>query len=151
LPRPMLDRLGKSGDLDFSFSGLKTAVVTLLRKENLEGSARADIAAAFQEAVVDVLVEKSRAAIERTGLDRLVVAGGVGANTRLRVLLDTAAARDGFAVYYPPMEFCTDNGAMIALAGAMRLQAHPSRRKDYSFTVRPRWDLAGAESAPAGN
>ncbi|HXZ54553.1 MAG TPA: tRNA (adenosine(37)-N6)-threonylcarbamoyltransferase complex transferase subunit TsaD [Burkholderiales bacterium] len=148
LPRPMLDRLEKSGDLDFSFSGLKTAVVTLLRKERLEEASRADVAAAFQEAVVDVLVAKSRAAIERTGLDRLVVAGGVGANARLRALLDDAAARDGFAVHYPPVEFCTDNGAMIALAGAMRLTAEPSRRAGYSFAVRPRWDLAGAYAGP---
>jgi N6-L-threonylcarbamoyladenine synthase len=149
-PRPMLGQLGKSGDLDFSFSGLKTAVVTRLRKEADEERVRADIAAAFQEAVVDVLVEKSRAAIERTGLDRLVVAGGVGANVRLRALLDGAAARDGFRVYYPPMEFCTDNGAMIALAGAMRLQARAPQGKSYSFAVRPRWDLAGAEPAPTG-
>src|SRR3974390_1852053 len=146
LPRPMLDRLGKSGDLDFSFSGLKTAVVTLLRKERVEEAARADVAAAFQEAVVGVLVEKSRAAIERTGLDRLVVAGGVGANARLRALLDAAAARDGFTVYYPPVEFCTDNGAMIALAGAMRLKEKPSRGMDYSFAIRPRWDLPGAHA-----
>jgi len=121
-PRPMLDRLEKNGDLDFSFSGLKTAVVTQLRKQPVDGPLRADVAAAFQEAVADVLVAKSRAAIERTGLDKLVVAGGVGANTRLRTLLDAAAARDGFNVFYPAMEFCTDNGAMIALAGAMRLR-----------------------------
>ena len=149
-PRPMLGQLGKSGDLDFSFSGLKTAVVTRLRKEADEERVRADIAAAFQEAVVDVLVEKSRAAIERTGLDRLVVAGGVGANARLRALLDGVAARDGFRVYYPPMEFCTDNGAMIALAGTMRLQARAPRGKSYSLAVRPRWELAGAEPAPTG-
>ena len=142
-PRPMLGQLVKSGDLDFSFSGLKTAVVTTLRKHGMEGALRADIAAAFQEAVVEVLVEKSRAAIECTGLDRLVVAGGVGANTRLRTLLDAAAARDGFRVYYPAMEFCTDNGAMIALAGAMRLQSKAATRSDYSFAIRPRWDLGG--------
>src|SRR5262245_51827019 len=97
-PRPMLDQLARSGDLDFSFSGLKTAVVTQLRKQAVDETLRADVAAAFQEAVAEVLVEKSRAAIERTGLDRLVVAGGVGANTRLRALLDRAAARDGFRV-----------------------------------------------------
>lgn len=143
-PRPMLDQLEKSGNLDFSFSGLKTAVATTLRRHGMEGPLRADVAAAFQEAVVEVLVEKSRAAIERTGLDRLVVAGGVGANTRLRTLLDAAAARDGFRAYYPAMEFCTDNGAMIALAGAMRLQSNAARRSDYSFAIRPRWDLGGA-------
>jgi len=143
-PRPMLDRLEKSGDLDFSFSGLKTAVVTQLRKQPVDEPLRADVAAAFQEAVAEVLVAKSRAAIERTGLARLVVAGGVGANTRLRTLLDAAAARDGFSVFYPAMEFCTDNGAMIALAGAMRLRSRPSHRGDYRFAIHPRWDLAAA-------
>jgi N6-L-threonylcarbamoyladenine synthase len=91
-----------------------------------------------------VLVAKSRAAIERTGLERLVVAGGVGANSRLRTLLDAAAARDGFSVFYPAMEFCTDNGAMIALAGAMRLGAKPAAAGEYRFAIRPRWDLATA-------
>ena len=154
LPRPMLDQLEKSGDLDFSFSGLKTAVVTLLHKQTpgtnreTEERWRADVAAGFQEAVADVLVAKSRAAIERTGMDRLVVAGGVGANLRLRALLDDAAARDGFSVFYPAMEFCTDNGAMIALAGAMRLQARPSLERDYRFAVHPRWDLAAADLPP---
>jgi N6-L-threonylcarbamoyladenine synthase len=147
-PRPMLERLERSGDLDFSFSGLKTAVVTQLRKQPVDDALKADVAAAFQEAVAEVLVEKSRAAIERTGLDRLVVAGGVGANTRLRALLDRAAARDGFRVFYPAMEFCTDNGAMIALAGALRLRASPSTPSDYRFAIFPRWDLA-AIAAPA--
>ncbi len=153
-PRPMLDQLERSGDLDFSFSGLKTAVVTLMRKHGPDGDPateerwRADVAAAFQEAVVDVLVAKSRAAVARMGLDRLVVAGGVGANTRLRALLDAAAARDGFRVFYPAMEFCTDNGAMIALAGAMRLQGKTSPAKDYRFTIHPRWDLAAVSPAP---
>ncbi|HZT63563.1 MAG TPA: tRNA (adenosine(37)-N6)-threonylcarbamoyltransferase complex transferase subunit TsaD [Burkholderiales bacterium] len=153
-PRPMLDQLEKSGDLDFSFSGLKTAVVTLFRNQRPghEGEERwrADVAAAFQEAVADVLVAKSRAAVERTGLDRLVVAGGVGANARLRALLDAAAARDGFRVFYPAMEFCTDNGAMIALAGAMRLRAKPGVEKRYGFAIHPRWDLAAVDSTPAG-
>jgi tRNA N6-adenosine threonylcarbamoyltransferase len=141
-PRPMLDQLERSGDLDFSFSGLKTAVVTLLRKQAPDESLRADVAAAFQEAVVEVLVEKSRAAVERTGMNRLVVAGGVGANARLRALLDAAAARDGFSVFYPALEFCTDNGAMIALAGAMRLREKTPPAKEYRFTIHPRWDLA---------
>jgi N6-L-threonylcarbamoyladenine synthase len=141
-PRPMLEALEKSGDLDFSFSGLKTAVVTQLRKQPVDEALRADVAASFQEAVAEVLVAKSRAAVERAGLDRLVVAGGVGANTRLRALLDTAAARDAFRVFYPAMEFCTDNGAMIALAGAMRLQADPTGTHNYRFAIRPRWDLA---------
>jgi N6-L-threonylcarbamoyladenine synthase len=145
-PRPMLEQMVRSGDLDFSFSGLKTAVVTVLGKLPLDDLLRADVAAAFQEAVVEVLVEKSRAAIERTGLDRLVLAGGVGANTRLRALLDAAAARDGFEVYYPAIEFCTDNGAMIALAGAMRL-AKTSPERSYRFAIRPRWDLAAVDSS----
>jgi N6-L-threonylcarbamoyladenine synthase len=119
--------------------------VTVLGKLPLDDLLRADVAAAFQEAVVEVLVEKSRAAIERTGLDRLVLAGGVGANTRLRALLDAAAARDGFEVYYPAIEFCTDNGAMIALAGAMRL-ARTSPERSYRFAIRPRWDLAAVDS-----
>ncbi len=147
-PRPMLEQLGKHGDLNFSFSGLKTAVVTLLRQRTLDEQTRADVAAAFQEAVVDVLVAKSLAAIRRTGLPRLVVAGGVGANLRLRALLDARAARDGFSVYYPAMEFCTDNGAMIALAGALRLDRGSrieNRGKAHGFTVRPRWDLATLE------
>jgi N6-L-threonylcarbamoyladenine synthase len=152
-PRPMLERLGKHGDLNFSFSGLKTAVVTLVRRRTLDEQTRADVAAAFQEAVVDVLVAKSLAAIRRTGLERLVVAGGVGANLRLRALLDAGAARDGFSVFYPAMEFCTDNGAMIALAGALRLQLGQGPGiKDRAgsgqgFTVHPRWDLATVASA----
>jgi len=147
LPRPMLEQLEKHGDLNFSFSGLKTAVVTLVRQRTLDEQARADVAAAFQEAVADVLVAKSRAAVARAGLDKLVVAGGVGANLRLRASLDAAAARDKFSVFYPAMEFCTDNGAMIALAGALRLKEQDSGFKireseTLGFTVKPRWDLA---------
>jgi len=141
LPRPML----ASGDLDFSFSGLKTAVMTQVRGKVLADQDRADIARAFQDAVVDVLVAKSTAAIEQTGLNQLVVAGGVGANRQLRDTLDKTGERAGFRVVYPEPELCTDNGAMIALAGALRLgQEKPSARRlaDRSFTVRPRWDLA---------
>jgi N6-L-threonylcarbamoyladenine synthase len=144
-PRPMLEQLEKGGDLNFSFSGLKTAVVTLTRTRALDARTRADVAASFQEAVVDVLVAKSRAAIGLTGLDRLVVAGGVGANLRLRALLDTAASRGKFGVFYPAMEFCTDNGAMIALAGCLRLEADDETRPgtgSRGFAVKPRWDLA---------
>ena len=149
LPRPMID----SDDLDFSFSGLKTAVVNLARRISLDDKTRADIAAAFQEAVAEVLVAKCRAAVELTALSRLVVAGGVGANARLRALLDAAAAREKFRVYYPDLEFCTDNGAMIALAGALRLQDRGSGKTeaflpDRGFTVHPRWDLATV--APGG-
>jgi N6-L-threonylcarbamoyladenine synthase len=139
LPRPMLT----SGDLDFSFSGLKTAVLTLARKEG--ESARAHIAAGFQAAAVDVLAGKSIAALRETGMHRLVVAGGVGANRALRARLDAEARQRGFAVFYPPLELCTDNGAMIAYAGALRL-AH-GIPADGRFTVRPRWDL-GELTAP---
>ena len=133
LPRPMLH----SGDLDFSFSGLKTAVLTLVRKAGLDSAA--DIAAAFQEAAVDVLVTKSLAACAQRGAQRLVVAGGVGANQRLRQRLTAEAQARGIQVFYPALEFCTDNGAMIAYAGAQRI-AHAA--PDLGFAVRPRWDLA---------
>jgi N6-L-threonylcarbamoyladenine synthase len=138
-PRPMI----ASGDLDFSFSGLKTAVATLCAQHTLDAPMRADIAHAFEEAVVDVLVAKCVAAMEATRLDRLVVAGGVGANVNLRATLDAAAARAGFDVHYPPLEFCTDNGAMIALAAALRLhRPEGARGAARRFTVRPRWDLS---------
>jgi len=123
LPRPMLEQMHKTGNLDFSFSGLKTAVLLLVRKQAADAASRADVAAAFQEAIVDVLVAKSMNALEQTGLNQLVVAGGVGANRRLRERLDREAAERGHAVFYPEFEFCTDNGAMIALAGALRLGA----------------------------
>jgi N6-L-threonylcarbamoyladenine synthase len=149
-PRPMLSQLEKTGDLDFSFSGLKTAVVLACRQREsrgqLDDQARADIAAEFQRAVVDVLVAKSIAALDANSLDTLVVAGGVGANRALRDALGLAASRSGFRVHYPEMELCTDNGAMIAFAAAQRLSdAQPGTLPgdgDYTFTVRPRWDLA---------
>lgn len=133
LPRPMI-----GGGLDFSFSGLKTAVLTLLRGESPQP---ADLARAFVDAIVEVLVVKCARALETTGLTQLVVAGGVGANRQLRAALDAEAARRGFDVFYPEPELCTDNGAMIAFAAARRLQAHPPLRAA-SFTVKPRWDLA---------
>ena len=132
LPRPML----ASGDLDFSFSGLKTAVLGLIRQE--PESARPDIARAFVDAVVEVLVAKSLRALEATGHTRLVVAGGVGANRQLRAALDVQCARAGYEVYYPEPELCTDNGAMIALAAALRLGGKASAG---GFTVRARWPL----------
>jgi tRNA N6-adenosine threonylcarbamoyltransferase len=138
-PRPMLD----SGNLDFSFSGLKTAVATLARKHEPDAQTRADIAAEFQEAAVEVLAAKSAAALKKTGLRRLVVAGGVGANLRLRARLDAEAQRSGFRVFYPEMEFCTDNGAMIALAGCLRLaESGAGEAAPAAFSVKPRWDLA---------
>ena len=137
LPRPMLG----SGDFDFSFSGLKTAVLTLVRKQGLIHAA--DIAAAFQAAAVEVLVSKSLAACRHSGATRLVVAGGVGANAHLRATLTHEAAARAIEVFYPRLEFCTDNGAMIAYAGAQRLShAQP----DLAFAVKPRWELATLEA-----
>ena len=136
LPRPMLH----SGDLDFSFSGLKTAVLTLTQQHDLNDQTRADIAYAAQDAIVDVLASKSLAALKQSGLDQLVVAGGVGANRQLRSRLSDAVGKRGGNVFYPDLEFCTDNGAMIAFAGAMRLQ-HQAAQRDYRFNVKPRWDL----------
>jgi N6-L-threonylcarbamoyladenine synthase len=147
LPRPML----RSGDLDFSFSGLKTAVLTLTKKEAalttdgvLSQQTRADIAASFEAAIVDVLVEKSLTALVNTKMKRLVVAGGVGANRRLREHLTAAAKIKGATVYYPPLALCTDNGAMIAFAAAMRIM-HKVQTREFvegRFSVRPRWPLA---------
>ncbi len=137
LPRPMLH----SGNLDFSFSGLKTAVLTLVRQSEPDDQTRADIAYATQEAIIDVLVKKSRAALVQTGLTQLVVAGGVGANLMLRKHLSCDIEKRGGKVFYPDLEFCTDNGAMIAFAGALRL-AEQQGSKDYRFNVKPRWNLA---------
>lgn len=136
LPRPML----KSGDFDFSFSGLKTAVLTAVRDQAM---APADLAAEFQEAVTDVLCTKALAAVEHCRLSTLVVAGGVGANRRLREKLDAGAARLGIRVHYPPLEFCTDNGAMIAFCGAMRLAQLPASAEatTHAFQIKPRWPL----------
>ena len=142
LPRPMLN----SPDLDFSFSGLKTAVLTLVREQpQIDEQTRADICAAFQEAIVEVLVKKSLKALKQTGLKQLVIAGGVGANKQLRQQLDLQAERKRFKVFYPPLEFCTDNGAMIAFAGAQRLQE--ARSGNGRFSVRPRWDLGSLTNA----
>ncbi len=140
-PRPILH----SGDLNFSFSGLKTAVLTATRRAaNLCEQVRADIALAFVEAVVDVLVRKSLSALSVTGLRRLVVAGGVGANRQLRESLGREAQRAGIELYFPPPELCTDNGAMIAMAGLARLQAGTAAvDSSLAFGVRPRWLLGG--------
>ncbi len=139
LPRPMLH----SGDLNFSFSGLKTAVLNLTRKHPL-AEARADIAAAFQAAMVDVLTTKTVQALRRAKCRRLVVAGGVGANRQLRERLRTEVERMGATVHFPQLEFCTDNGAMIAFAGAMRLQ-HGGNTAG-AFSVRARWPLDSLEA-----
>lgn len=135
-PRPMTDRPG----LDFSFSGLKTFALNTYRQ--CEGSAqdRADIAYAFQEAVVDTLCIKCRRALQATGLKRLIVAGGVGANQRLRQSLQAVVVREDAQLYYPRLEFCTDNGAMIAYAGYLRLQA--GQCDDTCIRAVPRWQLS---------
>jgi N6-L-threonylcarbamoyladenine synthase len=141
LPRPLLH----SGDLDFSFAGLKTAVLTQVRKCEVSGAAnwQADLAAATEEAIVEVLVKKSMRALRDTGLSRLVVAGGVGANTRLRVQLNAACAKVRAHVHYPELHLCSDNGAMIALAAAMRVQAGRTQpQRDLTFEVKPRWALS---------
>ena len=145
LPRPLL----YSGNLDFSFAGLKTAVLTQARKlgDDLEAR-KADLAASTQAAIVDVLVKKSLTALRETGLRRIVVAGGVGANQLLRAQLDAACARLGVRVHYPELHLCTDNGAMIAMAAAMRLQSGQQQaRFDYAFDVKPRWPLNAIDSA----
>jgi N6-L-threonylcarbamoyladenine synthase len=140
LPRPLLH----SGDFNFSFSGLKTAVLTLCNKHQpLDEATKADIAWEFQEAVTELLTTKCMSALRETGLDNLIVSGGVGANSKLREKLNAATKRKLCKVSYPRLEFCTDNGAMIAFAGAMRLKAMQGNgNKNYSFSVRPRWDLA---------
>jgi N6-L-threonylcarbamoyladenine synthase len=139
LPRPMI----ASGDLNFSFSGLKTAVLTLARGLGaLDDATRADLAASFQAAIVDVLAAKCVQALEDESLDRLVVAGGVGANAALRERLVSETRARGSEVFFPPLRLCTDNGAMIAFAAALK---HPDGAPgETDFGVHPRWDLARA-------
>ncbi len=146
LPRPLLH----SGDLDFSFAGLKTAVLTQARKLGDELDARkADLAASTQAAIVDVLVAKSMSALKQAGMKRLVVAGGVGANRHLRERLNAACAKAGVRVHYPELHLCTDNGAMIAMAAAMRLQAGAEDASTcYAFDVKPRWAIDSLSAAP---
>jgi N6-L-threonylcarbamoyladenine synthase len=138
-PRPMLDRPG----LDFSFSGLKTAALVALRGRELDDAVRADVARGFQEAVVETLAEKCRRALEQTGHRRLVVAGGVGANQTLRERLNQVVRRLGAELYFPRIEFCTDNGAMIALAGCLRLAA--GMRQGQNLSARAHWELGNIE------
>ncbi len=152
LPRPLLH----SGDLDFSFAGLKTAVLTRHRKLGAPASGQvlADLAASTQAAIVDVLVAKALQALKASGLRRLVVAGGVGANRLLRQKLDAGAVRMDARVHYPPLNLCTDNGAMIALAAALRWQCGLGNADaGGAFDVRPRWSLDElADSGPeSGN
>ena len=144
LPRPMLH----SGNLDFSFSGLKTAVLTRLKDAQAQAvvsdTLAADLAAATQQAIVEVLVAKSIKALDQTGLKRLVVAGGVGANRLLRAKLSHALIKRQAEAFFPPLELCTDNGAMIAFAAAQRIARGLVDLTDHQhgFDVRPRWDLA---------
>lgn len=146
LPRSMLH----SGDLNFSFSGLKTAVLTLTQQHSLDQQTRADIAYEFEQAVTDVLASKCIKALQQTGLQQLIVSGGVGANLILRAKLNQMVRAHGAQVHYPRLEFCTDNGAMIAFAGAMRVQygqagiaqTEHGDAEQYAFSVKPRWDLA---------
>ena len=134
-PRPMLDRPG----LEFSFSGLKTAVLHALRGRELDDRLKADVARAVQEAIVETLTVKAGRALEETGLDTLVVSGGVSANLPLRAALSGAAARHGARVYYPRIEFCTDNAAMIAMAGLHRLRA--GERQGLGIEARAQWPI----------
>src|SRR5699024_2140409 len=135
-PRPMTDRPG----LDFSFSGLKTFAANTINRLELNEQNKADIARAFEEAVIDTLLIKCRRALEHTGFNRLVVAGGVSANQRLRIKLAQLMQQRQGTVFYPRPEFCTDNGAMIAYAGLMRLKA--GQRSDLEIKVKPRWPLS---------
>ena len=143
LPRPML----KSGKPDFSFAGLKTAVLTQVKRlgEAPTEQERADLAASTQAAIVELLVRKSLLALKETGLKRLVVAGGVGANALLRAQLNASCGKRGIRVHYPELSLCTDNGAMIAMAAALRLQrGMATLNRDGAFAVRPRWTLGAA-------
>jgi N6-L-threonylcarbamoyladenine synthase len=148
LPRPLLH----SGNLDFSFAGLKTAVLVQAQKliaaggvslfQELPASQQQDLAASTQAAIVDVLVKKAMTALKESGMKRLVVAGGVGANRQLRAQLNEACSSRRIRVHYPEMHLCTDNGAMIALAAAMRLQSGKQQASaNYAFDVKPRWPL----------
>lgn len=148
LPRPLLHSHG----LDFSFAGLKTAVLVQSKKlpqgEAL-AQAQADLAASTQAAIVDVLVKKSLAALQMTGDKRLVVAGGVGANHKLRQTLNAACGQRGIRVHYPELSLCTDNGAMIAMAAGMRVAAGVEvPHRNYAFDVKPRWALSAIAANP---
>ena len=136
LPKPMLH----SKNFDFSFSGLKTAVLTLVKNQpELTDTIKANIAASFQESITEVLILKTLKAMNSLNLNQIVVSGGVGANKQLREKLTKSSQEDNFQLFFPSLEFCTDNGAMIALAGYLRYAL--SEKKDYRFTVMPRWRL----------
>ena len=136
LPRPLLH----SNGLDFSFSGLKTAVLYLVKKQKkLTKEIKADIAYAFEDSITDVLVKKTIQALKQEGLKRVIISGGVGANKTLREKIIAECNQNEFEFFFPDLTFCTDNGAMIALAGSLRLNMPP--KENYSFSVKPRWKL----------
>lgn len=143
-PRPLIKR----DDLNFSFSGLKTHVANIIRQTELTETHKANIAAQFEQAVADVLCEKIKRAMQQTQYPTLVIAGGVAANLTLRSQLSLVAQSEGFRIYFPELKYCTDNGAMIAYAGAMRLMHGES--SDFSIQVRPRWPLSELK-APGPN
>ena len=141
-PRPLCDRPG----LDFSFSGLKTAVAQAIQKLEDDQQAHADLACAFVEAVVDTLAIKCARAMQQTGINRLVAAGGVSANHQLRQRLQQLAQQAGGEVFYPRPEYCTDNGAMVAYTGCLKLSA--GQCAPLAFTVHPRWSLTSDNQSP---
>ena len=145
LPRPMLSR----ADLDFSFSGLKTAAMLAIREHALDAQRRADLALAFETAIVDTLVAKTERALDETGLTTLVVAGGVGANQPLRERLRALASARGVSLHFPRLEFCTDNAAMIAAAGLWRLKA--GQAEDLQVQIHARWPLSDLASPDAAH
>jgi N6-L-threonylcarbamoyladenine synthase len=148
LPRPLMH----SGNFDFSFAGLKTSVLTQANKlgaalHDTSNTHKADLAASTEAAIVEVLVKKSMAALKATGMRRLVVAGGVGANRSLRLQLNQACEKAGVRVHYPELHLCTDNGAMIAMAAAMRVQSGKQQAElNYGFDVKPRWPLSSIDA-----
>ena len=148
LPRPLMH----SGNFDFSFAGLKTSVLTQANKlgaalHDSSNTHKADLAASTEAAIVEVLVKKSIAALKATGMRRLVVAGGVGANRSLRLQLNQACEKAGVRVHYPELHLCTDNGAMIAMAAAMRVQSGKQQAElNYGFDVKPRWPLSSIDA-----
>jgi N6-L-threonylcarbamoyladenine synthase len=135
-PRPMTDRPG----LDFSFSGLKTFTMNTLNATEKTEQDKADVAFAFQQAVADTLTIKCRRALQQTGLNRLVIAGGVSANKQIRTALTEMVAKENAHIYYPRLAFCTDNGAMIAYAGCQRLMA--GQQQNLEIVARPRWSMS---------
>ncbi len=142
LPRPMIH----DKTLNFSFSGLKTAVLMLIKKQVLTDESRADIAASFQEAITEVLIKKTFKALNQTQINSLVIAGGVGANKHLRHQINLLARKESVKVYYPPLEFCTDNAAMIAYAGYRRFADKAIQTDKGPFHIKPRWPLESLNS-----